>query len=151
MRTVRLDPIRPSAPVCETLKEKTIEKDGQDFKARRVAKSAKEDTIVKALRWKMSAALPWLIPGAVFAQRPHYEWGWEHPMRWMWGSWGIAMGLLMLLFWGAVIVGIVVGIRWLINRGKASPTDTALDILRQRYARGEINKEEFEAKKRDLS
>jgi len=29
--------------------------------------------------------------------------------------------------------------------------DTALDILRQRYARGEINKDESEAKKRDLS
>jgi putative membrane protein len=60
------------------------------------------------------------------------------------------MGLLMLLFWGAVIVGIVVGIRWLVSQGKVSQSDTALDILRQRYARGEINKEEFEAKKRDL-
>jgi putative membrane protein len=68
----------------------------------------------------------------------------------MWGAWGIGMGLLMLLFWGAVIVGIVVGIRWLVSQGKVSQSDTALDILRQRYARGEINKEEFEAKKRDL-
>ncbi|MBI2358907.1 MAG: SHOCT domain-containing protein [Deltaproteobacteria bacterium] len=69
----------------------------------------------------------------------------------MWGAWGIGMGLLMLLFWGAVIVGIVVGIRWLVSQGKVSQSDTALDILRQRYARGEINKDEFEAKKRDLS
>jgi len=61
------------------------------------------------------------------------------------------MGLFMLLFWGAVIVGIVLGIRWLIGQGKTSQSDSALEILRQRYARGEINKEEFEAKKRDLS
>jgi putative membrane protein len=72
-------------------------------------------------------------------------------MWWMWGAWGIGMGLLMLLFWGAVIVGIVLGIRWLISQGKASSSDTALNILRQRYAQGEINKEEFVAKKRDLS
>jgi putative membrane protein len=72
-------------------------------------------------------------------------------MGWMWGVWGIGMGLFMLLFWGAVIVGIVLGIRWLISQGKTSQSDSALEILRQRYARGEINKEEFEAKKRDLS
>jgi putative membrane protein len=35
--------------------------------------------------------------------------------------------------------------------GKEARSDPALDILRQRYARGEINKEEFETKKRDLS
>ncbi|MBI4525587.1 MAG: SHOCT domain-containing protein [Deltaproteobacteria bacterium] len=69
----------------------------------------------------------------------------------MWGPIGIAMGMLMLLFWGAVIVGIVLGIRWLISQGKTSQSDSALEILRQRYARGEISKEEFEAKKRDLS
>jgi putative membrane protein len=61
------------------------------------------------------------------------------------------MGLFMLLFWGAVIVGIVLSIRWLIGPGKTSQSDSALEILRQRYARGEINKNEFEAKKRDLS
>ena len=72
-------------------------------------------------------------------------------MGWICGVWRIGMGLFMLLFWGAVIVGIVLGIRWLISQGKASQSDSALEILRQRYARGEINKDEFEAKKRDLS
>jgi len=49
-----------------------------------------------------------------------------------------------------VIVAVVLGIRWLLGQGKEARSDSALDILRQRYARGEINKEEFEAKKKDL-
>jgi putative membrane protein len=69
----------------------------------------------------------------------------------MWGVWGIGMMLIMLLFWGLVIVGVVLGIRWLVSQGKESRSDSALEILRQRYARGEINKEEFEAKKKDLA
>jgi len=70
----------------------------------------------------------------------------------MWGVWGIGMMLMMLVFWGMVIVGIVLGIRWLVTQGRGSrPTDPALDILRQRYARGDISKEEFEAKKKDLA
>lgn len=53
---------------------------------------------------------------------------------------------------GIVIVVIVLGVRWLAGQGKQHrPADTALDILRQRYARGDIGKEEFEAKKRDLT
>ena len=73
----------------------------------------------------------------------------------IWGVWGFGMMLIMLVFWGLIIVGLVLGIRWLISQGRESRStplsDTALDILRQRYARGEIDKEEFEAKKRDLS
>lgn len=57
----------------------------------------------------------------------------------------------MLLFWALVIVGIVLGIRWLVSQGKETRSNSGLEILRQRYARGEINKEEFAAKKRDLS
>lgn len=90
-------------------------------------------------------------PGLASAQERAYEWGWGwHPMWWMWGAWGIGMMLFMLVFWAAVIAGIVLVIRWLVGQGKESRPDSALEILRQRYARGEINREEFEAKKRDL-
>jgi putative membrane protein len=68
-----------------------------------------------------------------------------------WGPWGFAMMLMMLVFWGAVLVGLALGIRSLIRRGQGARPDPALEILRQRYARGEINQEEFEAKKRDLA
>ena len=75
-----------------------------------------------------------------------------HPMWGLWGAWGIEMMVMMLVFWGVVIAGIVLAIRWMVSPARAShPTDTALDILRQRYARGDIAKEEFEAKRQDLS
>ena len=71
------------------------------------------------------------------------------------GIWGIGMILIMLVFWGLVIAGMVVGIRWLVTqgtgRGGAARSDNALEILRSRYARGEIDKQEFEARKRDLA
>ena len=86
---------------------------------------------------------------AVLAQERAYEWGWGmHPM--WWGAWGLGMMLMVLLFWVLVIVGLVVGIRWLVGQGRESRSDAALQILRERYATGEINKEEFEARKRDL-
>jgi putative membrane protein len=70
-----------------------------------------------------------------------------HPM---WGMWGIGMMLFMLVFWGLVAAGIVVAIRWLAQQGKGSRSDAALEILRERYARGEIDREEFLARKRAL-
>jgi len=75
--------------------------------------------------------------------------GWEYHM-------GIFPFILMFLFWIAVIVAILFLIRWLVvstrhHRGrKTGSTDSALEILKIRYAKGEINKEEFEQKKRDL-
>jgi putative membrane protein len=94
------------------------------------------------------------VPAAAWAQdRPWDGWG-MHPMWGMWGiwgMWGLVMTVVMLAFWGLVIAGLVVGLRWLMREGSGSRPDAALDVLRQRYARGEISKEEFEAKKRDLS
>lgn len=93
----------------------------------------------------------WFLPAAALAQERPYDWGWGmHPMGWMGGMWGLGMIFMMLVFWALVITAVVLGVRWLLSQGKESRSDTALEILRQRYARGEINKEEFEARRRDL-
>jgi len=65
-------------------------------------------------------------------------------------GWGLGMMAMMLLFWALVIIGLIIGIRSLLGKGREGRSDPALQILRERYARGEINKEEFEARKKDL-
>ena len=85
-------------------------------------------------------------PMTAWAQQRPYDWG----MHYMWGATGIGMMLMMLVFFGLVIAALVLGIRWLITQGKEPRSDSALETLRQRYARGEIDKDQFEALKRDL-
>lgn len=61
--------------------------------------------------------------------------------------------IIMVLFWALVIILIVMLVRGLIGQNKKSSDghgNSALDILKERYAKGEINKEEFKAKKKDL-
>ncbi|MFQ6078729.1 MAG: SHOCT domain-containing protein [Thermodesulfobacteriota bacterium] len=75
-------------------------------------------------------------------------------------GWGYGMGwfgmILMVAFWVAVIVGIVFLIRWLVTSTGAGGhhrergEESALEILKRRYARGEINKEEYEERKKNL-
>ena len=105
------------------------------------------------LRWWLTAlGVGWPMAGIASAQERPYDWGWGlHPMWWVGGAWGIGMMLMMLVFWGLVIAGIVLAIRWLATQGRERRPDSALETLRERYARGEINREEFEAKKRDLA
>ncbi len=69
-----------------------------------------------------------------------------------WGWIGIG-AVHMLLFWALIILAIVVLVRYLSgsSSGKDRPERTPLDILKERYARGEIDKQEFEEKKRDLT
>jgi putative membrane protein len=78
------------------------------------------------------------------------DWMWGMH-QWLWGAWGLGMMLMMLVFWGLVIAAIVLGIRWLAGQTHGPRSDRALEVLRERYARGEIGKDEFEAKKRDLA
>ncbi|MEK7120394.1 MAG: SHOCT domain-containing protein [Patescibacteria group bacterium] len=62
---------------------------------------------------------------------------------------GIFMIIFMLLFWAGIIYLIVWAIRGFVSGPRENKT--AEEILRQRYAKGEINKEEFEEKKKDLN
>ena len=107
----------------------------------------KHGALQKIVAWGV-AMVPF-IPGYVAAQGPGGE-NW-HRSPWMMGWFG-PFG--MLLFWTVLIVAIVLILRGVIggrkgeHRGK--PPETALDLLKKRYATGEITKDEFDAIKKDL-
>ncbi len=64
-------------------------------------------------------------------------------------------GIFMILWWVLIIVGIVVLVKWMITSSagdvRSGGDSKALDILKQRYARGEIDEQEFQKRKRDLT
>jgi putative membrane protein len=67
-------------------------------------------------------------------------------MGWGW----IGLGMVhMLLFWALVILGIVALARWLASGPRNEFLPRAIDILKARYAKGEITREQFEQMKRD--
>lgn len=71
----------------------------------------------------------------------------------MWGYNGFGaggMGIGMLLFWGVIIALVVFLFSRLGGSRDSASRTTPLDILRERYAKGEINKTEFDEKRREL-
>jgi putative membrane protein len=90
------------------------------------------------------------------AQYRNYNgWGGMGPGMMGWGGSGWIGILFMVFFWVLIIVAIILLVRWLVGSSRhqnfgSQREDSALEILKKRYARGEINKEEFEAKKKDL-
>lgn len=74
-------------------------------------------------------------------------------MHWDYG-WGMGFGfgwIFMILFWAVVILGIFYLIKTISGGTKREEhRETALDILKKRYSKGEISKEEFEKIRDDL-
>ncbi|PWB42466.1 MAG: hypothetical protein C3F12_14850 [Candidatus Methylomirabilota bacterium] len=82
--------------------------------------------------------------------------GWEGMTHdsWFWG-WGILWMIMFTAFWLLIVLVLVLAVRWLWHAGSRIQSvqrseESALEILKKRYARGEIGKEEFDAKRRDL-
>ena len=73
-------------------------------------------------------------------------WGVSNMMGWFGG------GIMMLVFWVLFIIFIVWIVREISGKNSRSRSDSnVLEILKERYAKGEIDKKEFEEKKKDLS
>lgn len=68
----------------------------------------------------------------------------------MWGNWGwMGLGPLpMIVVIGALIALVVFAVRSL---GPGGSRVSALDVLKERYARGEIDQAEFERRKKDIA
>lgn len=75
-----------------------------------------------------------------------------------WGGWGW-LGpfhfIVPILFWGLIITVVVLLIRYAIGSGRQASrserTSPGLDVLEERYARGEVKRDEYLEKKRDIS
>jgi putative membrane protein len=69
-------------------------------------------------------------------------------------GWGFGFGGIgMILFWVVIIAAVVILVKGFFGgsgQGDKPGGKSALDVLKERYARGEIGREEFEQKKRDL-
>jgi putative membrane protein len=68
---------------------------------------------------------------------------------------GGGMGIVMILFWIVLLVALVLVVSGAASAGRSRSNQTtdssdALGILKRRYAKGEIDKAEYEAKRRDL-
>lgn len=68
-----------------------------------------------------------------------------------WDGWWVVGPIFMVLFWGTIVALVVWAIRQFTGGRRDATTRTPLDIAKERYARGEINAEEFEKLRRDLS
>ena len=113
-------------------------------------KSVKTALIIGGIIVAVLTILP-LALGAVSGGQ-YGGWGMMGPGMMGGFGWWWFMPIFMILFWGLVIWGIVALVRGLSgSRGSDSSTaDSAMEVLKRRYARGDISKEEFEEKKKDL-
>ncbi len=71
-------------------------------------------------------------------------WGWDPGAGWI-----VLMLLMMALFWGGTILLIIWGVRQFTGSSRQRGS-RALEILEERYARGDIDREEFESRRQDL-
>ncbi len=75
-------------------------------------------------------------------------------MGYYWGNmtgFGLSGSIMMILFWAAIIIFIVWVVKEIGGKNHEKPnSNSALVLLKERYAKGEINKQEFEEKKKDI-
>jgi len=68
-----------------------------------------------------------------------------------WGPWTAVWFIWHLFWWAFVIAALIWFVKWLVRGGgKHRGGSSALDVLKERYAKGEVSKQEFDEKKKDI-
>ncbi len=108
----------------------------------------------RSCTYTVAALLTMLGVTSALAQSQSDWGGWAHPM---WGGGHMMFGgVMMIIFWGGIILLVILLVRWfganrLSNGSSEFARATPLDILKERYAKGEIDKKEYEQRKKVLS
>jgi len=103
-------------------------------------------TYMMSMKTSVSALLASTVPALADSGNPadssfgHMMWGGAH------GWWG---GFGMILFWG-VIIAVAVFFFRMLTSNRLGETRDAMEILKERYARGEIDEDEFRRRKQEL-
>lgn len=103
------------------------------------------------IMWMMGSAFaPESFGGTKGGGNPMMGYGSWGGMMNGWGGLSIFGWLAMILFWALLILSVVALVRYLTKSNSSTGDKTPLEILKERYARGEISKKEFEEKKKDV-
>jgi len=154
-----LDSLNNKTVTCSELKDADFEKIGEYFMGQSIGDTSRHIAMNNMMK---------SMTGEQGEEQMHITWGkrgsccdtgkgggnpmmgyggWNNMMGW--GGFGVLAWILMLLFWIVLILGVIALIRYL-NGGFSKESKTPIDILRERYAKGEINKKEFEEMKKNL-
>lgn len=166
-----LDDLNNKTITCSQLKDADFEKIGEYFMGQAIGDTSRHIAMNEMMKGMM---------GEQGEEQVHITWGKRGsgcdtssqgtgflPMMWMmggggnpvmgYGGWNNMMGgwggfgwIFMILFWGLIILGILALVKWMASGGKTDFSKTPLDILKERYAKGEIDKKEFVEKKKEL-
>lgn len=103
---------------------------------------------------KIIFATLFFFPTITFATYYDDGYGMMGSLGWGWGGiWGLGMMLFMVFFWVLFALGIAYIVRMLFghHNDERKSQNKSIEILKERYAKGEIDKKEFEEIKKDLS
>lgn len=164
-----LDNLNNKTVVCSQLKDADFEKIGEYFMGQAIGDTARHITMNNMMTGMM---------GVQGEEQMHIVWGKRgsgcdqnaltsqnviggmmgggnfmmgnfgiNPMGFGWFGW-----ILMILWWVLIIAGIIALIKWSTaqSHGSHNHEKSPLAILKERYAKGEIDRKEFEEKKKDL-
>ena len=159
-----LDNLNNKTVTCSQLKDPDFEKVGEYFMGQSIGDTSRHSAMNEMMKSMMGEQgegqmhIAWGKRGsgcdtsAAFSSKYSISMPMMQMMNFGFGPFGGFGWIFMILWWVLIIAGIVALIKWLTSQSRSNRghEKSALDVLKERYAKGEIDKKEFEEKKKDL-